>query len=1129
MKANYGPVGVDPFEVYIPAQKESRARRHFVAAGVALGAAMLLVLVAYSSSQQQPTAGGLAEKGLSAGASGGGGAPSQQLAAAPPAKKAAKEEEGGNIFASPFSTPSTGIFTGHRHGHAGGRLTFGDGTYHNVFNPNPNHADGCGAGHFMNGDNQCVECEMNKWCPGTNVVNDCPDDSSSQPGAKSVDQCICAAGTYGKAGKCHKCPAGSYCPGTGIGGKSGPIPCPPRSSSEEGQPVCRCKEGFFGEDFSACGACPANSYCPGGRKPVACPASTVSKGGAKKCSCAPSFFGMDHKCETCPRNSYCLGGSSMTPCAEGAVSKSGSDASADCTCGAGWYGKDGNSCEKCPKGSYCPGGNRKHTCPAHTSSDSRADSLDDCKCKPGFVGSDGAACNACPAGQWCPGGSTMVRCPGHSTSFKGSDSASDCYCRLGFIGADPESCRPCPRGSYCLGGSAVESCPSPTSSPRGSYKVQQCRCSGGYYQTSFSPPKCAKCPRNQYCPGGSNSQRRMSCPSNAVAPSGSNSADDCKCKAGYYARSGGCLACPAGSYCRGGSESPQACPYRSSAPSRSTSVSSCTCQAGTFQSGSGSSMRCNTCPKDYFCKGGSRSKCPGKFVAPAGASSSRHCRRPTVAHLRASGQSVPYCPKRDHDDADSVIFYQHCGQAVRFNQPDAKRVGDYEYALIDRSNPDDRRVGCQRHYHDLPAGWEIAPDNADVIRAIAAKPWGTHVVVVASGRAYGTSTYPPAGRAFNGGSTRWLSRSGSKYKPSLCHARVLMRKQAFGVNGGPGSVMYKGYPYAVLDKTKPDDPVAHCQRSYVALPSGWSIAPNDANSKAVIAAHPWGTHVVFVRDGTSYHASRYPPPGNTFRLHRQILKSGNSYRPPFCHARILIRKDGLNRGLEEVGGASLLARVSSALSSVFGAGSGEGGASELAQVADVPMETDRDAAGAPIVLPSAEEGGGVAQLQAAEEDHAAAGRKLLAAEGGTVYEGEQPTLTGAVPTEQAEEEELLAPSVPPAAGGEGGMMQMLAAKGWTSQLGKGDYGRIGAHSCDDDARLCQQKNCGLRARDMSSMDIPKGMTVTIYDQPNFRGRSATFSGPMDANKNCLASGKIHSGYFNDKVQSVKIRGPNVNV
>lgn len=73
------------------------------------------------------------------------------------------------------------------------------------------------------------------------------------------------------------------------------------------------------------------------------------------------------------------------------------------------------------------------------------------------------------------------------------------------------------------------------------------------------------------------------------------------------------------------------------------------------------------------------------------------------------------------------------------------------------------------------------------------------------------------------------------------------------------------------------------------------------------------------------------------------------------------------------------------------------------------------------------------------------------------------------------------------------------------------------------------RNCGLRAGDMSSVDIPPGMTVTLFDQSNFKGRKLVLKGPMDANGNCLAQAKFENNYWNDRVQSVIVEGPDHHV
>lgn len=530
---------------------------------------LLLVAVAYNS--HGPS--GLAQSGTA-------GAPATQLV-----EEGSKDKDG-NIFAHPYSTPGTGIFTGHRHGLKGGRLTFGQGTYHNIFDPNPD-SDKCGSGHYTNEARDCVECPPDKWCPGTNVVNDCPKDSTSLPGSDALADCVCAAGTFGTSGGCKTCPAGHYCPGTGgdSKGNTEPQKCPRHSNSVEGQPVCRCNSGYFGEDFSACAACPKDNYCPGGRVSFACDKDMAAEMGKSVCSAAPGFYGPDgEKPQACRKNFYCTGGNLLTPCGEGSVSPRGSKSASQCTCDAGWTGLTGTDCVQCPADSYCSGGSSQEKCPSSSTSPVGSDSVNDCGCQSGYVGPDAQHCSVCPEGYFCTGGTQMTRCPGHSTSKQGATRQESCYCMVGFIGRDPNSCIPCPTGQYCLGGNAVNQCPANTNSQEQAWKVEQCLCVAGFYQLKVDgKPECTQCPANTYCTGGTS---REQCPAHSKAAVGSVSRSNCVCDPGYYREGGTCLASPAGQYFAGGNQGrPQSCPSRSSSPAASDEISDCVCQAGTYQVG----------------------------------------------------------------------------------------------------------------------------------------------------------------------------------------------------------------------------------------------------------------------------------------------------------------------------------------------------------------------------------------------------------------------------------------------------------------------------------------------------------------------------------------------------------------
>ena len=67
-------------------------------------------------------------------------------------------------------------------------------------------------------------------------------------------------------------------------------------------------------------------------------------------------------------------------------------------------------------------------------------------------------------------------------------------------------------------------------------------------------------------------------------------------------------------------------------------------------------------------------------------------------------------------------------------------------------------------------------------------------------------------------------------------------------------ITYNGKKYAALDGWSPTDYSSQgCQSTPLSLPSGWSIAQNNAASIAVIAMYPWGTDLMVLADGSQYY------------------------------------------------------------------------------------------------------------------------------------------------------------------------------------------------------------------------------------------------------------------------------------
>jgi len=74
----------------------------------------------------------------------------------------------------------------------------------------------------------------------------------------------------------------------------------------------------------------------------------------------------------------------------------------------------------------------------------------------------------------------------------------------------------------------------------------------------------------------------------------------------------------------------------------------------------------------------------------------------------------------------------------------------------------------------------------------------------------------------------------------------------------------------------------------MAIPNGWAIAPDDADSRYITSVHPWNTHVNVMSNGCGYGTATYTR-GQLWNCN--MLRSvGNEYATGSCALRILIRQ-----------------------------------------------------------------------------------------------------------------------------------------------------------------------------------------------------------------------------------------------
>lgn len=99
-------------------------------------------------------------------------------------------------------------------------------------------------------------------------------------------------------------------------------------------------------------------------------------------------------------------------------------------------------------------------------------------------------------------------------------------------------------------------------------------------------------------------------------------------------------------------------------------------------------------------------------------------------------------------------------------------------------------------------------------------------------------------------------------------------------------VIYNQQVYALLTHLNPDGTDMLCQSNqvfnYLPVEYGFVLAPDDANSVAVIQAHKWSTNSVVVASGVSYKTLT-----GEYYASGQLLTSSNMYSVASCPQQIL--------------------------------------------------------------------------------------------------------------------------------------------------------------------------------------------------------------------------------------------------
>ena len=106
------------------------------------------------------------------------------------------------------------------------------------------------------------------------------------------------------------------------------------------------------------------------------------------------------------------------------------------------------------------------------------------------------------------------------------------------------------------------------------------------------------------------------------------------------------------------------------------------------------------------------------------------------------------------------------------------------------------------------------------------------------------------------------------------------------------------HKYATIDGTSYSSTAVGCQSGSYNLPSGWELAPSDADGIRMSTIGGWGTRHLDYSDGKAYRTTYYGTSAGTQwgsgHLTNSTLNGAPAYGVDICDMRVLIRVSTLN-------------------------------------------------------------------------------------------------------------------------------------------------------------------------------------------------------------------------------------------
>lgn len=517
-----------------------------------------------------------------------------------------------------------------------------------------------------------IECELSLDIKDGDVLSpEWASSHASDVGVVAVDvfgRVRCEAGSYFNTTAttdgdiCSPCPAGRYCPESGMTQDSLPeqacgspaFYCPvgsvdkvPLSVGHYGLTAAGSNEsGLF---FASQVICEAGAYCEGGKKYL-CPAGTY--GGTQGLS-GPACSGQ---------------------CAPGSAAKEGSTSCTSCAAGKFASQVGATTCEPCPAGYFCP--------PASQS--------------PELCGTPGDPAVYCPEGSDRP-----VAVPfgqygiGDVANGTGLGYVAATPCDPGFYCPPGEGVRiPCAPGRYAsFGGLVSEVCMGPCASGHW--------CSAG--STSSTQHRCGGW--NFYCPAGASEALRVGVGNYSIGgadqASGTDMSAQALCEAGYYCTDGRRYPCPRGRF--------------GNSTGMSTDQCSGECEAGYYCPQPATTGRARKCgdPR-YFCPARSdakRATRSGHYTLPEGSDVATEERICPLAHYCTDGRKT-ICPAGVYGDVEG-LGTDRCGGPCLpgYYCP----VGTASAHAHECGSKDDSSLYCPLGSVEpsiCPEGWYVKPERS---------------------------------------------------------------------------------------------------------------------------------------------------------------------------------------------------------------------------------------------------------------------------------------------------------------------------------------------------------------------------------------------------------------------------------